>query len=280
MSLGWCHWIFLIYRLWWLDVVTAFLIGGTGLWRAVAGCDSRQISFVSQNLTWSVISQAIKNRYKYKYNTFRAGGSSDLEDTGSFCLWNWSIMEWRVQVIVAGRMYIVHCTLNTYKSKNCLRDMSPYICPHILSSLLVVCIQCPTVQALMWTFQYFSVAIFTCGELCVRLSMWPFHVSHVWLCGGRVGSVSISRSKCGFSVLSPPDRSLLSLPPSYPPLSSYHPAQPLHLHQPLHPPNPTSMIIWSTFTCNIFCLVCLASSIGVGWRQAGGWLDICICWLR
>ena len=54
-------------------------------------------------------------------------------------------------------------------------------------------------------------------------------------------------------------------------LSSYHPAQPLHLHQPLHPPNPTSMIIWSTFTCNIFCLVCLqwASSIGVGWRQAG-----------
>ena len=114
-------------------------------------------------------------------------------------------------------MYIVHWTLNTYKSKNCLRDMSPYICPHILSSLLVVCIQCPTVQALMWTFQYFSVAIFTCGELCVRLSMWPFHVSHVWLCGGRVGSVSISRSKCGFSVLSPPDRSLLSLPPSYPP---------------------------------------------------------------
>ena len=66
MSLGWCHWIFLIYRLWWLDVVTAFLIGGTGLWRAGAGCDSRQISFVSQNLTWSVISQAIKNRYKYK----------------------------------------------------------------------------------------------------------------------------------------------------------------------------------------------------------------------
>ena len=153
--------------------------------------------------------------------------------------------------------------------------MSPYICPHILSSLLVVCIQCPTVQALMWTFQYFSVAIFTCGELCVRLSMWPFHVSHVWLCGGRVGSVSISRSKCGFSVLSPPDRSLLSLPPSYPPLSSYHPAQPLHLHQPLHPPNPTSMIIWSTFTCNIFRLVCLqwASSIGVGyeavWRLIG-----------
>ena len=40
-------------------------------------------------------------------------------------------------------------------------------------------------------------------------------------------------------------------------LSSYHPAQPLHLHQPLHPPNPTSMIIWSTFTCNIFRLVCL-----------------------
>ena len=114
----------------------------------------------------------------------------------------------------------VHCTLFIEHWTHINLKTACRICPHIYVPIycpLVVCVQCPTVQALMWTFQYFSVAIFTCGELCVRLSMWPFHVSHVWLCGGRVGSVSISRSKCGFSVLSPPDRSLLSLPPSYPP---------------------------------------------------------------
>ena len=124
----------------------------------------------------------------------------------------------------------------------------------------------------MWTFQYFSVAIFTCGELCVRLSMWPFHVSHVWLCGGESG-IRVHQSQQMWLLCTVPAWPIIAI--SAPLLSSsilpYHPAQPLHLHQPLHPPNPTSMIIWSTFTCNIFCLVCLqwASSIGVGWRQAG-----------
>ena len=49
----------------------------------------------------------------------------------------------------------------------------------------------------------------------------------------------------------------------YPPLPpSTTPTPPPHSSR----PNPASMIIWSTFTCNIFCLVCLqwASSIGVG----------------
>ena len=50
-----------------------------------------------------------------------------------------------------------------------------------------------------------------CALVNVAVSCFPCLI--VW--GGRVGSVSISRSKCGFSVLSPPDRSLLSPPHPY-----------------------------------------------------------------
>ena len=153
--------------------------------------------------------------------------------------------------------------MNTNKSKNCLQDMSPYIFPHILSSLLVVCIQCPTVQALMWTFQYFSVAIFTCGwgAVCalVNVAVSCFPCLIVW--GGEWDPCpSVAANVASLYCPRLTDHCYLCPPPILL-LSSYHPAQPLHLHQPLHPPNPTSMIIWSTFTCNIFCL---ASSIGVG----------------
>ena len=145
--------------------------------------------------------------------------------------------------------------MNTYKSKNCLRDMSPYICPHILSSLLVVCIQCPTVQALMWTFQYFSVAIFTCGwgAVCalVNVAVSCFPCLIVW--GGEWDPCpSVAANVASLYCPRLTDHCYLCPPPILL-LSSYHPAQPLHLHQPLHPPNPTSMIIWST--CNILCLV-------------------------
>ena len=58
------------------------------------------------------------------------------------------------------------------------------------------------------------------GEICVRLSMWQLahncFIFSMFDCSRGEWDVSISGSKCGFSVLSPPDRSFLSPPPLTP----------------------------------------------------------------
>ena len=50
--------------------MTLVLIGGTGLWRAVAGSDSRQISFVSRHIQTSpglsLVNPLIINWHQYK----------------------------------------------------------------------------------------------------------------------------------------------------------------------------------------------------------------------
>ena len=110
-------------------------------------------------------------------------------------------------------MHIADCFDSVVQATLCLHRA---FLPFFLCSLSIR----PSIRCGFPIFLFFCNFYVFLGEICVRLSMWQLahncFIFSMFDCSRGEWDVSISGSKCGFSVLSPPDRSFLSPPPLTP----------------------------------------------------------------